>query len=280
MSPDGLATPVATDAEAAPKRRRLPVWAWVAIGIVAVILLVPLANIYALAALVVLVTGIVALATSSPTWLKLNSRKMAVAATATAGAVLLVAGSVSAASLAPRPEVVEPAVATGTESPTPQATSTRTSTPSPTPTPVITEEIVVEAVPFQTATTEDGGLEKGKSYIATSGVAGERTLRYAVTTLNGVEISRELISDEVTREPVTEVTAIGTYVAPPPPQEAPPQESGCDPNYADGCVPIDSDVDCAGGSGNGPSYFSGTARVVGSDIYDLDRDGNGIACQS
>ncbi|NUR47480.1 MAG: excalibur domain-containing protein [Hamadaea sp.] len=53
----------------------------------------------------------------------------------------------------------------------------------------------------------------------------------------------------------------------------------CDPNYADGCVPVASDVDCAGGSGNGPAYFSGTARVVGSDIYDLDRDNDGIACE-
>jgi Excalibur calcium-binding domain len=53
----------------------------------------------------------------------------------------------------------------------------------------------------------------------------------------------------------------------------------CDPNYADGCVPIASDVDCAGGSGNGPAYFTGTARVVGTDIYDLDRDNDGIACE-
>ena len=39
----------------------------------------------------------------------------------------------------------------------------------------------------------------------------------------------------------------------PTPAPPPPQTSGCDPNYT-GCVPIDSDVDCAGGSGNGPSY--------------------------
>ncbi|MGE2833609.1 hypothetical protein [Mycobacterium sp. SMC-4] len=53
----------------------------------------------------------------------------------------------------------------------------------------------------------------------------------------------------------------------------------CDPNYS-GCVPVDSDVDCAGGSGNGPSYVRGPVQVVGNDIYDLDRDGNGIACES
>lgn len=67
----------------------------------------------------------------------------------------------------------------------------------------------------------------------------------------------------------------GTYTAPAP---APATPSGCDPNYAGACVPIGSDVDCAWGTGNGPLYFSGTARVVGSDIYGLDRNHDGIAC--
>jgi hypothetical protein len=56
--------------------------------------------------------------------------------------------------------------------------------------------------------------------------------------------------------------------------------SKCDPNYSDACVPIASDVDCAGGSGNGPKYFSGVARVTGTDIYDLDRDNDGYACET
>lgn len=55
--------------------------------------------------------------------------------------------------------------------------------------------------------------------------------------------------------------------------------SSCDPNYSGACVPIDSDVDCAGGSGNGPSYVSGPVTVVGDDIYGLDSDGDGIGCE-
>lgn len=54
---------------------------------------------------------------------------------------------------------------------------------------------------------------------------------------------------------------------------------GCDPNYADACVPIASDVDCGGGSGNGPEYLHGTAVVVGQDIHGLDRDNDGLACE-
>jgi hypothetical protein len=58
-----------------------------------------------------------------------------------------------------------------------------------------------------------------------------------------------------------------------------PQAPGsCDSNYSGACVPIASDVDCAGGSGNGPAYVSGPVTVVGNDIYGLDRDGDGTAC--
>ncbi len=53
----------------------------------------------------------------------------------------------------------------------------------------------------------------------------------------------------------------------------------CNANY-DPCVPVDSDVDCAGGSGNGPSYVAGPVRVVGSDPYGLDRDGDRLGCDN
>jgi hypothetical protein len=57
------------------------------------------------------------------------------------------------------------------------------------------------------------------------------------------------------------------------------QGSDCDQNYS-GCVPIASDVDCAGGSGNGPEYVQGPIDVIGRDIYKLDNDGDGTACES
>jgi hypothetical protein len=67
--------------------------------------------------------------------------------------------------------------------------------------------------------------------------------------------------------------------APPPPVEPAPQpQPQCDPNYT-GCVPIASDVDCAGGSGNGPAYVKGPVQVIGNDIYDLDKDHDGTACE-
>ncbi|TNH37540.1 excalibur calcium-binding domain-containing protein [Paracoccus haeundaensis] len=54
----------------------------------------------------------------------------------------------------------------------------------------------------------------------------------------------------------------------------------CHPSYALVCVPVASDVDCASGSGNGPAYVQGPVEVVGPDVYDLDRDGDGIACEN
>jgi hypothetical protein len=67
--------------------------------------------------------------------------------------------------------------------------------------------------------------------------------------------------------------------APPPAKAAAPPAAQCDPNYSGACVPIASDVDCAGGSGDGPAYVRGPVYVVGKDIYDLDRDGNGVGCE-
>lgn len=61
----------------------------------------------------------------------------------------------------------------------------------------------------------------------------------------------------------------------------PTAPSGCDPNYKGACLkPNVSDYDCAGGSGDGPYYVQGPITVVGDDHYGLDRDGDGIACES
>jgi len=49
---------------------------------------------------------------------------------------------------------------------------------------------------------------------------------------------------------------------------------GCDPNYSGACVPrYPPDVDCS-------QIPATNFRVVGVDVHGLDRDGNGIACES
>jgi len=46
------------------------------------------------------------------------------------------------------------------------------------------------------------------------------------------------------------------------------------------CLPPGPDVDCAGGSGNGPRYVRGPVSVRGSDPYDLDGNGDGVGCET
>ena len=56
--------------------------------------------------------------------------------------------------------------------------------------------------------------------------------------------------------------------------------SDCNSNYTGACVPNASDVDCEGGSGNGPAYVRGPVRVVGEDVYGLDSGGEpGVGCE-
>jgi micrococcal nuclease len=46
------------------------------------------------------------------------------------------------------------------------------------------------------------------------------------------------------------------------------------------CLPPGADVDCAGGSGDGPRYVNGPVYVNGSDPYGLDTDGDRLGCES
>jgi hypothetical protein len=146
-----------------------------------------------------------------------------------------------------------------------------------TPTPVVKTPPVVKtrtvtkrrAIAFATTTIQDPTLAKGTTRVRTRGVTGEKILTYRVTFTNGVQTGKKLIRKVIAQAPVTRVIVIGTKKA-----------LQCDPNYSGACVPIASDVDCAGGSGNGPAYVQGPVRVVGTDIYGLDADGDGIGCDS
>ncbi|MFE9101694.1 G5 domain-containing protein [Actinomadura geliboluensis] len=152
------------------------------------------------------------------------------------------------------------------------ATAPATTAPITTPTtPAMVKRKITTTrkIPFKTTKTDDPTLAAGKTRVRRKGVAGVKTLTYEVTYKDGTETSRKLLGEKITRPPVTRIIAVGTKRA-----------RSCDPNYSGACVPIASDVDCAGGSGNGPAYVQGPVRVVGSDIYDLDRDGDGIACDT
>jgi hypothetical protein len=54
------------------------------------------------------------------------------------------------------------------------------------------------------------------------------------------------------------------------------------PNCTSGyspCIAPGPDVDCGGGTGDGPRYVYVTVRVTGSDPYGLDADNDGYGCE-
>jgi micrococcal nuclease len=54
--------------------------------------------------------------------------------------------------------------------------------------------------------------------------------------------------------------------------------SACTPGYSK-CLAPARDYDCSAGGGDGPRYAHGPIRVTGPDRYELDYDGDGIACE-
>lgn len=146
--------------------------------------------------------------------------------------------------------------------------------------PVVTTKQVQETEPiaFSTQDVNDSTLTAGNRVLRTAGVNGVKTKTFAVTYTDGTETGRTLVSEATTTAPIPEVTAVGTRVAYVAPRVQ--ASSSCDPNYSGACVPIASDVDCSSGTGNGPAYVVGPITVVGVDIYDLDRDGNGTGCEN
>lgn len=187
--------------------------------------------------------------------------------------VCALAMAVAAGCSTPQPRSAVDAAETGqvgespsAAAPSPAAT-TQAAASSPAP-PKIEKRTVTETkpIPFTTRRVSDPKLAKGTTKVTTRGVPGVRTLTYEVTFTNGKQTSKKLLRQVVTKKPVTQVVRVGT--------------KACDPNYSGACVPIARDVDCAGGSGDGPAYVAGPVRVIGDDIYDLDRDGDGIGCDT
>lgn len=151
--------------------------------------------------------------------------------------------------------VATPAAAADTTAPSVSASPTPSDAAS-LPVVKVTTETEQATVRYGEKTVKDSSLAEGKRVVRTRGVNGVRTLTYEVTTTDGVRTARKLVRSTVTKQAVAQVVAVGTKK---------PQSSKCDPNYS-GCVPIASDVDCAGGSGNGPAYVNGPIRVIGDDI--------------
>jgi hypothetical protein len=161
---------------------------------------------------------------------------------------------------------VEEASATPVPTPegTTKATPKPTLTPTPTPTPVATQAEVQESsvIPYVAVMVDDNTIDVGTSAITVGGVNGEKVTTYLVQYIDGVEISRAVAREEVTVAAVDEVTANGSRVPAPAPVAAAPSAfyENCDAVRAAGAAPIYT---------ADPGYSR-----------KLDRDGDGVACET
>lgn len=75
-----------------------------------------------------------------------------------------------------------------------------------------TKVIETEKIEYKTTKQDDPTLDKGKTKVKQAGAMGEKKLTYEVTRENGIEISKVLLSSEVTKEAIGEILLVGTKI--------------------------------------------------------------------
>lgn len=82
-------------------------------------------------------------------------------------------------------------------------------------------EVSTEIIPFETVEQADPTLAKGQTAVLRAGQNGEQTVFTEVSTVNGQEV-RKVVESKVTKEPVSQILAVGTKEdAQPTPQPSP-----------------------------------------------------------
>ena len=130
--------------------------------------------------------------------------------------------------------------------------------------PAVTTKIdtETEVIAFEKSTQATNSMNVGETRIDREGVDGVRTITHTITLKDGVEVGRES-AENITTEPIAELTLVGTYTKPTP---------VCDQNYS-GCVPVVSyDLDCVD--------IGHSVTVYGNDPHGFDRDRDGYGCES
>ncbi len=96
---------------------------------------------------------------------------------------------------------------------------------SPTADTVLTNELVIdvlrveyvtreteEKIPFTSETVKSSAMTKGTKKVTQKGIDGIKTLTYEDKIVNGEVQSSELVSEEITKKPVKQITTVGTLV--------------------------------------------------------------------
>lgn len=152
---------------------------------------------------------------------------------------------------------------------------TVTTTQKPVDTTKTSDVTVTEAIPFTSQKQNDNTLPQGQTKVVQAGVNGSKQIVYTVTTVNGKETNRVQKSETTTTQPVAQITAVGTYVAPAPtPTPAPAQDcpngtyvnsagnTVCSP-YASNSAPAGATAQCVDGTYSFSQTRSGTCSHHG-----------------
>lgn len=79
----------------------------------------------------------------------------------------------------------------------------------------ICEHETVTFIDYETVEVETSALNVGIRSVLTKGERGEKVSKYEVTYIDGIEQSRKLLENSITKAPVVETIGIGTYSAMP-----------------------------------------------------------------
>lgn len=124
------------------------------------------------------------------------------------------------------------------------------------------EEKKKEKIAFETEEKYSDSLAEGESEVTQEGVNGEKEVTYKVKYADGKEVSREKVSEKVTKKAVNKIVTYGSSSS-----NSGSDDSGND-DYSGG------DSGSGGGSGSSGSG-SGGGRTVVSDVNYPDCDGSG-----
>jgi|GEM_PF-760796 len=130
-----------------------------------------------------------------------------------------------------------------------------------------------QPIPFQSTTQNDSTLPSGQTKVSVAGVNGVNTITYLATFVNGTQTNKVQTSSQITTQPVTQVTLVGTYVAPAPTIASPTNcpngtyvnstgDTVCSP-YAASSAPAGATAQCVDGTYSFSQSRSGTCSHHG-----------------
>ena len=91
------------------------------------------------------------------------------------------------------------------------------------------EETYIAAIPYETTYCYDPALAEGEEKILTPGVEGQVLRTATVVYLDGEEISRTVLTEDVVAQPVNAVVAVGTYIEQTAPETEPTEPAPTTP---------------------------------------------------